>query len=208
MKLLILGATGRTGQQLVAQALEQHHEVTAFVRDPSKLKMEHEKLTVVKGDVLDKEVLMKALAGKDAVLSALGCGMSLKSNNLISNAMDILVPAMNATGVKRLIFESGFGVGETFKQASLIQKIIFRTFLKDIYGDKAGGEEKLRKSGLDWTLLYPAQLTNGPRTGKYTVGEGLKMKGMPKISRADVAECMLQLLADNRFLRGMPVIMA
>jgi len=113
MKLLILGASGGTGQELVAQALEQNHDVTAFVRDPAKISMSHEKLTVIKGDVLDKNILIKALEGKDAVLSALGVGKSLKSNNLMTNAMSNIIPAMNATGVKRIIFESAFGVGET-----------------------------------------------------------------------------------------------
>ncbi|HQY12841.1 MAG: SDR family oxidoreductase [Ferruginibacter sp.] len=206
MKLLILGATGRTGQQLVAQALEQHHEVTAFVRDPSKLELQHEKLTVVKGDVLDKDVLMKALEGKDAVVSALGRGMSLKSNNLITNAMNILVPAMNATGVKRLIFESGFGVGETNRQASFIQKMIFGTFLRNLYADKARGEAVLRKSSLDWTLVYPVRLINGPRTGKYKAGEQFSMKGQPTICRADVADFMLRQLTDNTYLKKLPVL--
>src|SRR2546421_12007672 len=104
MRLLILGATGGTGQQLVTQSLEQDHEVTALVRTPSKLNLSHEKLTVIKGNVLDKEVLMKALKAKDAVLSALGVGKSLKSSNLISNAVSTLIPAMNATEVKRVIF--------------------------------------------------------------------------------------------------------
>lgn len=208
MKLLILGATGGTGQQLIAQSLEQHHEVTVLVRNPAKLTPGHEKLTVIKGDVLDAAVLMKALEGKDAVLSALGRGKTLKSYNLISNAVSILVPAMHTTGVKRVIFESAFGVGESFMQANFIQKIIFSTFLKNIYADKTKAEVQLRNSELEWTLVYPVVLTNGPRTGKYKAGEKLPMKGMPKISRADVANFMLQQLTDNIFLKKTAVIMS
>ena len=207
MKLLILGVTGGTGQQLVAQSLEQHHEVTALVRNPSKLRLSHEKLVVVKGNVLDEDVLLKALEGKEAVLSALGVGTSLKSSNLISKAVSTLIPAMHTTGVKRVIFLSAFGVGETFVQASFIQKILFQLLLKDIYADKAKGDEQLRNSTLDWTLVYPVLLTNGPRTGKYKVGEKLPMKGMPKISRADVADFMLQQLTHPTFLRKEPLIM-
>ncbi len=201
MRILILGATGATGQRLVAQALEQHPEVTALVRNPSKLKLSHERLVVIEGNVLDKAILMKALEGKDVVLSALGVGKSLKSSNLIAKAVSTLIPAMHATGVKRVIFLSAFGVGETFRQASFIQKIIFRFPLKDIYADKAKGDAQLRNTTLAWTLVYPVLLTNGPRTGKYKVGEQLPMKGLPKISRADVADFMLQQLNHSALLK-------
>ena len=208
MKILILGATGPAGQQLVIQALEQHHEVTALVRNPSKLNITHEKLTVIMGDALDKNVLLKALAGQDAVLSALGKGQSLRSSGLITNAVSTLIPAMNETNVNRLIFLSGFGAGETFVQANVIQKIIFRTFLRGIYADKARAEKLIRSSTLNWTLVYPVVLTNTPRTGNYRVGETLIMKGMPKISRADVADFMLRQLTDTTFLKKSPVLMS
>ena len=110
MKILILGATGPAGQQLVIQALEQHYEVTALVRNPSKLNITHEKLTVIMGDALDKNVLLKALAGQDAVLSALGKGQSLRSSGLITNAVSTLIPAMNEANVKRLIFFSALAL--------------------------------------------------------------------------------------------------
>ena len=207
MKLLILGATGGTGQQLIAQSLEQHHEVTVLVRNPAKITLSHEKLTVLKGDVLDAAVLIKALEGKDAVLSALGMGKTLKSFNLITNAMNILIAAMSAAGIKRLIFESAFGVGESFAQANFIQKIIFRTFLKNIFADKAKAEIQLRNSELERTLVYPVVLTSGPFTGKYRVAEKFLMKGMPKISRADVADFMLQQLTDNTYLKKAAIIM-
>src|SRR5687768_7083009 len=208
MKLLILGGTGKTGQQLVTRALEQQHDVTVLVRDPSKLQVKHEKLRVIEGNVLDKDVLLKALKGQDVVLSALGKGKSLRSSNLISNATGTLITAMNETGIKRLIFESGFGAGETFKDANFLQRIIFRTFLNNIYGDKANGEKMIRSSSLDWTLVYPVVLTNGPFTGKYQVGEKLPMKGMPKISRADVADFMLRQLDTKEYLKKGAVLMS
>ncbi len=208
MKILILGSTGGTGQQIVKQALEQNLEVTAIARAPSKLSLSYEKLTVIKGDVLDKDVLIKALEGKDVVLSALGVGKALKSNDLISNVASILIPAMNATNVKRLIFISAFGVGETFIQADFIQKIIFRLVFKNVYTDKSKADDQIRKSTLEWTLVYPVLLTDGPGTGKYKVGEKLQMKGIPKISRTDVAEFMLRQLTDNTFLKKSPLIMS
>ena len=208
MKILILGSTGGTGQQLVTQSLKQNHEVTALARDPSKLNLNHEKLTIIKGSVLDKDVLENTLEGKDAVLSALGVGKSLKSKDLISNAVRILIPAMNKKNVKRLVFLSAFGVGQTFKQADLIQKIIFKVFLRNIYADKSKADDQIRRSALEWALVYPVLMTDTPGTGKYKVGEKLEMKGMPKISRADVAEFMLRQLNDNTFIKKSTIIMS
>jgi putative NADH-flavin reductase len=208
MKILILGSTGRTGQELVKQALDKNYEATALLRDPAKLNIKHERLTVVKGNVLDKEILMKTVQGKDAVLSALGTGKSLKSGDLISNSVNLLVPAMNEKNVMRLIFLSAFGVGQTFEQASFIQKIAFRLFLKNIYADKSKGDERIRNSNLDWTIVYAVLLTNKPLRGKYQVGEKLPMNGMPKISRADVADFMLRQLTDSTFVKKAPIIMS
>jgi len=207
MKILILGATGPTGQQLLKQALEQHQQVTALVRNSAKLSTSHQKLTIIKGDALDKNIVLKALAGQDAVISALGKGQSLISSNLITNAVKVLIPAMNEMQIKRLIFLSGFGAGETFGQANLLQKIIFKTFLNSIYRDKAKAEIQLRSSNLDWTLVYPAKLNNKPATGNYKVGERLTMKGTPEISRADVAHFMLTQLSSDIYLKKGVVLM-
>ena len=117
MKVLILGATGPSGTQLVNYALKKNHDVTAFVRDPSKIKIQNPKLHVVTGDARNKDDLAKAMHGKDAVLSGLGVGKSLKSNGLIEATTDAIVKAMKETGVRRLILISAFGVGKTFTQA-------------------------------------------------------------------------------------------
>jgi len=208
MNILILGASGLTGRLMVAKALEQGHEVTALVRDPSKLSITHEKLRIIKGDVKDTTVLPDAVRDKDVVLSALGRGKSLSSGNLITHAVNILIPAMLQANVKRLIFLSAFGVGESFAQANLLQKIIFRTFLRSLYADKTRSEKKIKNSALDWTLVYPVVLTNAAGTGKYQVGETLPMKGMPKIPRADVADFMIRQLTDNSWLKKAAVLMS
>ncbi|MDZ4716788.1 MAG: SDR family oxidoreductase [Cytophagales bacterium] len=201
MKILILGATGRTGQLLLTRALDQHHEVTVLVRNPSKLNFQHQQLRIIKGDVLDSQVLLTALQGQQAVISAIGRGQSLRSFDLITNLVNFLIPAMNESKVKRLIFLSGFGAGETSAQTNLIQTIIFKTFLQGIYSDKTRAEKKIRASNLDWTLVYPVQLIDAPSNGNYESAEKLDMKGMPKISRADVADFMLQELKANTFLK-------
>ncbi len=207
MKILILGATGGTGQELLSQAIGHNYEVTTLVRDPSKLKIKHPLLSVVNGNILDKKLLAQILEGKDAVISSIGVGKSLKSRNLIANAIGLLIPMMAEKKVSRLIFISAFGVGETFAQANFIQKVIFRLPLKNIYADKAKGDEQIRNSKLDWTLIYPVLLTNKPLTGKYKVGENLPMKGMPKISRANVAHFMIRQLSDNSYVKKSVIIM-
>jgi putative NADH-flavin reductase len=143
--------------------------------------------------------------GKHAVLSALGAGNSLRSE-IASRAVAAVVPAMQAQGVKRIIYLSSFGVGNTYEQASLVQRVFFRTLLRQIFADKAKGDAMLRASALDWTLVYPTLLTNGSRTGSYRVGERLSMRGMAKISRADVAAFMLAQLSSDEWLRRISVV--
>lgn len=208
MKILILGSTGGTGQQLVLQALEKNYEVTALARDPSKLKIKNPRLTVVKGNVLDKILLAQIVEGKDAVISSLGVGKSLKSGDLITNTVNLLIPVMIEKKVSRLIFLSAFGVGDTISQANFLQRLIFRLPLKNMYADKKKADEQIRNSQLDWTLVYPVLLTDKPRTGNYQVGERLPMKGIPKISRADVADFMIRQLTDNSYIKKSPIIMS
>ena len=208
MKVLILGPTGRTGQHLVTQALEQGHEVKVIARKPAKMNFKNDKLEIIEGDVLENSVLEKAIHGNDVVLSALGRGNSLKSGNLISSVMDLLIPAMQKNNVSRIIFLSAFGVGESFRQASWLQKIAFRFPFKDIYADKLKGETLLKQSNLNWTLVYPVLLTDKPFTGRYSVVERTNMKGFPSVSRADVADFMLSQITDTRYLKKSPIIMS
>ena len=198
MRLLILGATGPTGRNLVDQALGAGHEVAALARNASRLTVAHPRLTVMAGDATDARTLEDAMGGKDAVLSALGAGNSLRSQ-IASRAVAALIPAMRARALRRVIFLSSFGVGESYEQASLLQRIAFRTMLLQIFADKAKADAMLRASGLDWTLVYPTLLTNGARAGRYRVGERLAMRGMPGISRADVAAFMLAQLATDEW---------
>ena len=108
---------------------------------------------------------------------------------------------MESHGVRRLIFVSAFGVGETHRDVPLVPRIVQRLLLADVFADKKASEDDLRRSGLDWTLVYPVILTNGPRTAKYRVGERLDLHGLPKISRADVAHFVLSQLEDATYLR-------
>lgn len=206
MKILILGPTGKTGQEIVKQALDRGYAVTALARDPSKLNVQHTLFSALKGDVLDKEILSNAIEGKDAVISALGVGKSLKSGDLIYNATNLIIPVMKEKKVTRLIFLSAFGVGDTYQQANWLQKLAFSIPLKNMYADKAKGDVLIKNSDLNWTLVYPALLTDKPFTGNYKVGEIMIMKGFPKVSRADVAHFIIQQIADDMYVRKSPII--
>ncbi len=205
MKLLILGATGPTGRHLLDQALIAGHDVTALVRNVNRLTTTHPRLAAVSGDATDAALLERTIRGRDAVLSALGAGNSLISE-IASRAVAALIPAMRSQAVGRIIFLSAFGVGESFTQARSMQKLIYRTLIRLIFADKAKADTMIRNSGLEWTLVYPTMLTNGPRTGSYRVGEHLVMKGVTKISRADVAEFMLAQLSTDEWVNRTAVI--
>jgi putative NADH-flavin reductase len=209
MKLFVLGATGPTGLQIVRQALAQGHEVTAFVRDPARLPITDRNLKVVTGALPgDARALAEALRGRDAVISSLGLHNALRSYGFMERSLRLLVPAMEREGVRRLIVVSANGVGDTHRHAPLLPRIMYRLLLADIFADKKAGEDIVRASGLDWTFAYPTLLTNGPRTGNYRAGERLELKGMPKISRADVADFVLRQLKDPAFVKKGAVISA
>src|SRR5437588_9058111 len=153
MKLLLLGATGGTGRQLLAQALEAGHETTALVRSPEKLTAE-DHLLVRAGDATDPEALDAAVAGQDAALSALGVRSPL-GDDLITPSLRALVPAMQKHGVRRLIWLSALGVGQTREQAPAMLRVPFSTVLRRIGRDKAAREEYQPPTDPDWTLVYP-----------------------------------------------------
>jgi putative NADH-flavin reductase len=202
VRLLILGATGGTGRQLVTQALEAGHHVTAFVRSPEKIPTRHDRLRLVKGDVLDgSTALADAVRGQDALVSALGRGLSFKSENLIQRSVPPILSAMQSQGVQRLVFTSAIGVGETVHDVPFFPRLMARFPLRNIYADKAIGDDLIRRSALAWTLVQPAMLTDGPLTGKYRSGERLEMRGIPKISRADVAHFILTEVETARYVR-------
>jgi len=199
-RLLILGATGGTGRAVVEQALAAGHELTAFVRDPAALPAGP--IRAVPGDfVRDAARLDEAMRGQEAVISALGVGRSFRPAGLIARAAPQVVIAMQRAGVRRLVFVSAFGLGPTWPDTPLLPRLFIRTLLRRVYADKAAGEVAILQSALDWTILYPAGLTNGPRTGRARVGEHLTLRGLPTVSRADVAAVALRVLDDDATIR-------
>ena len=207
MKLVVFGSSGGTGQEIMGQALDQGHEVTAFIRDPKKLAIRYGKLRIIEGDALkDQSAVANAIAEQDAIICSLGVANSLKSAGLIAGSIAAIVPAAEKHDVRRLILISAFGVGESFRNAPLVPRLIYRLLLGDVYRDKKAGEDIVKASGLDWTIIHPVMLTSGPGTGTYRSGERLSLTGIPKVSRADVAHFVLAQLMDKSFFRKTAVI--
>lgn len=201
-RLLVLGATGGTGQHVVTQALRRGFAVTAFVRDAARLRIESDRLRVHTGNVTGEDAhLVSAMRGQDAVISVLGVGKSFKSGSIIAQAMPRILRSMETAGVRRLVFTSAFGVGETRRDAPLIPRLFMSTLLRDVYRDKAAGEVTLRRSVLDWTIVYPTGLVDRPATGQYRVGERLALRGFPTIARADLAAFLLDQIDDVKYVR-------
>jgi putative NADH-flavin reductase len=117
-----------------------------------------------------------------------------------------IMSAMQAASVKRIVLMSAFGVGASRRDAPLMPRLMYCTLLRAIFDDKEKAEERLRSSSLDWTIVYPVLLTNGPRTGHYRAGERLELHGLPTISRADVAHFMLAEITSPRYLRKTVVL--
>ncbi len=197
MKLLVLGGTGGTGQQIVSQALEAGHDVTVLARDRAKCGPEQPRRRVIVGDLQSGAALADAMRGQDAVISAIGRGYSFKSQHLIERTVPGLIAAMQAAGVRRLVFTSALGVGQSVADSPLMARLFYRTLLRGIYADKLIGDRLIRSSGLDWTIVQPSQLIDGPLTRAYRSGEHLAMSGMPTISRADVAHFLLSAAGDT-----------
>jgi putative NADH-flavin reductase len=203
MNLLIFGASGETGRELVKQALAQGHEVTEFVRDSAKLKdMQHPNLKLVEGDVADSTAVEQAIQGQDAVLSALG-SRTLKKNPKLVEGMRYIVQAMEKSGVKRLVYESALGVGDSRKRINFVFRyIIIPLVLRNAIADHEEKEAAIKQSQLDWVIVRPAGLTNGRHTGEYRHGESIQYGA--RISCADVADFMLKQVTDNTYLHQIP----
>jgi putative NADH-flavin reductase len=202
MNILIFGASGATGHELVRQGLDQGHHVTAFVRTPSKLKVEHQNLSVIQGDAIDFPLVQNAIRDKDAVLSSLGARSPFKYDQTVVDGMQNIVKAMSEGQVARLIYLSAINVGESRQDAGLLIRFLAPILLRS---ETAGHEKReaiIRESSLQWTLVRAATLTNGPRLSDYRRGEDIRAGGIvASISRADVADFMLTQLTDGSYLR-------
>lgn len=207
MNILIVGATRGIGRQLLEQALTSGHAVTALVRNPQRLAIQHQRLRVVKGDILDLDSVALAMAGQDAVCCTIGVKAPWIRVTVFSEGTRNLLQAMKNTGVRRLICVTGIGAGDSRGHGGLLyDRFFYPLLLWPIYADKDRQEALIRASEVDWTLVRPGFLTNGPLTGHYRMLTDMAGVTAGRVSRADVADFMLKELETNQYLRQTPLL--
>jgi uncharacterized protein YbjT (DUF2867 family) len=201
MKIVVLGATGRTGRRVVEQALTRGDEVVAYVRNAQGIAA-NPGLEIAVGQLGDLLALKAAMNGADAVLVCLGThGKRMKKNvDLMQKSVPSIIQAMKEADVPRLVLLSAYGVGDTARTAGLIARVVYKTVVDAIYQDKERSEAMLPGSGLKWTGVYPVILTDGPLADAVEVRpmtQVHKVAGLPKVSRSDVARVILDAVRDD-----------
>jgi uncharacterized protein YbjT (DUF2867 family) len=207
MRIVVFGATGGTGRQLVAQGLAAGHQVTAFARHPDAIAA-HPALSVVTGSTRDPQAVERALAGCDAVLCALGGSPLRRRERVCATAMGHIAPAMARQGVRRVLAISTFGAGDSRPQVGwLARHLVFGLVLRSEVADKEAMEAQLSGSQLEWTVVRVGLLTDEPPRGRWRAADDGSIRGMGKIARADVAAFMLAQIRSHDWVRRRPVIM-
>ncbi len=207
MKIVIFGAAGATGRIVVERAIEQGHEVIAFDKHIAPLTMQHPNLRLIQGDIFSPSQVEEAIAGQDAVISVLGVrpGVTVP---VCSEGTKNIIAAMKKLGVKRFITQSAFAVAALdgqWQEVPYLPLILpFFPKVKAMFADKVLQEKEILNSDLDWIIVRPAKLTDGPRIGEYKAHDPLMLGPGAKISRADVAEFLLEQVSDDTFLHKIP----
>lgn len=208
MKIVVFGATGATGQQLVAQGLAAGHEMTAFTRSPDAVAMRLG-LTVMAGATSDPQAVERAVAGRDAVLCALGGSPLRRRERVCATAMSRIVPAMARQGVRRVLAISTFGAGDSRQQVGWFARhVLFGFVLRSEVADKEAMEAQLLASSLEWTVVRVGLLTDEAPRGRWHAADDGSIHGMGKITRADAAAFMLAQIGGTMWLRRRPVIVS
>jgi putative NADH-flavin reductase len=201
MKVVIFGANGKTGTLVTEQALAKGHMVTAYIRRAGALVQQHPNLKTVIGNLNDAAKLKEAITGADGCISVLGGSSLTKHSHEITKGIDNIITIMEQENVKRFVYLSSIGAGDSRNlMGPMIRFFIADVMLRVPLADHTANEERIAKSSLNWTLVRPAGLTNGPRTGRLKHGNTIKvMKGSPQISRANVASFIVDQLTDTRY---------
>jgi putative NADH-flavin reductase len=202
MKVVTFGAAGGIGREVVPQALDAGHTVTAVVRRPTALPLQHERLSIVKGDVMDAANVWEAVRDQDAVISTVGTN-SLEPTTVYSQGVANMLQAMQATGARRLLCISATGIDPGVPIQRLLAKPILWIILKNMYTDLVRMENLVSASELDWTIVRPPQLTDKPRTGVYRWSINKHLPGCWSLSRADTADYLVTHLSDAATYRGL-----
>ncbi len=197
MKIIVFGATGKTGILFLEDALKTGLDITAYVRNPEKLELRSEHLKIIVGSVLNFEEVSLAMAGHDAVVSCLG-GDGNQKSTILTEMTDVIVKAMKENSVKRIIYASTAGIHDEFP---FVTNFIVKLFLGNAIKDHKGAAKNIMIDTFDYTVLRPLALTDGPKIGNYrVVTEGIP-KGGKKISRADYAAFITEVVKDNKYIK-------
>ena len=201
MKIVVFGASGKTGLLVVEEALAKGYEVIAYVRTRESIKTDHPNLKVVVGQLNEKDKLKSAIISSDACISTLGGTSLTKHSHEIIEGIDNIVSIMEEEKVKRFIYMSSYGAGNSRKYMSQPARFIIVDLLLRIpMADHNTNESRITKSQLQWTIVRPGGLTNGPKTGKLKHGfEKTKLKGSSSISRSNVAIFLLNQVTSRDY---------
>jgi len=201
MKIVIFGASGKTGLLILEEALATGYEVVAYVRRKESIKIENPNLKIAIGQLNDKDKLKAAINGADACISTLG-GASLTKHSIeIIEGIDNIITVMESTNVKRFIYLSSFGAGDSRKNIPQPFRFLIVDFMLRVpMADHNVNENRITKSKLQWTIVRPGGLTDGEKTENIKHGsENIKLKGNSKISRSNVASFMLNQLKNSNY---------
>jgi len=205
MKIVIFGATGRTGRLLVQEALDAGHEVTAVARTLEAIPAEGRGPRKVRGDLFDAASVIEAIVGQDCILVAVAPTKAIGPTTVFSTGIKHILAGARLARVKRILVLGTCGVDSTTQcrpYMRLLAKFVVQPLLFDLYVDTARMEGLLETSECDWTVLRPPLLTNGPKTSAYRLSIGKHLPNIASVSRADVADAMLRLVDDKASFRS------
>lgn len=210
-KVLVIGASRGIGLETVKAALRAGHNVRALARSAASIPIQDAKLDKVAGDALDGNTIRNSLQGVEAVIQTLGVDFAprliFQGTSLFSQSTRILVDAMKAAGLRRLLAVTGIGAGDSRGHGGLLyDAVVFPVLLKRVYDDKDVQEWIIRSSGLDWTIARPGLLTNRTATGGYRVLTAPKDWRFGTISRTDVAEFLVRVINDPALIGTTPLL--
>ena len=202
MNVLVFGASGKTGREVVRQALARGFNVAAFVRDTARLPLAHANLRLVTGQITDPKAVARAIERQTCVISTLGVGRPLRHDPIVIEGVRTIARASEQASVERLVYMSTLGVRDSRDEAGFVLGWLAKTVIRREIADHEIKEAAVADSLVNWTIVRAPLLTNGRLTASYRVGEHIRARSpLPMMSRADVADFMLRQLTDRSFIR-------